>query len=476
MASNGGCDCKVRGITIASSSGQFAVGDRVCLRNDFLGDGWILGPAGSGKVGVVCDVPKDQASSSASDLREILVCAIDDAQAVSFYRGAWLTHARNDGVVAFKKGDCVQLDPASFRKGMESRCLGSPSDFLYGVVVDQGVVRNSVQRNVLVATDPVARVQPSTFLNGSDHADSITPSPSESTNHLVFSHYSSQALMPAALPLIVTDADTRALTAEIAAVLASVGIQADAHELVRRFGVRVWSKLSPLFSKTPEQLLAALLRWQASRSARTEISALHQACDQAADRDSDSILASAEFDRWACASCQFADNRGPDLSCRICALRARRTKCSKCSVLCRFKCAQCGEAGQHSLPLAARVPAPPGPGSVQPKPTLLTYSAVDTKAAAAAGFTRTVREELGEDEFRCPGGPLNLMSEPASTGVLAWEFTCNEQNNLYMGVIPESHKDDRRYLREKKGQVVLEHGVEARFHRKTVQVQTTFTT
>lgn len=114
---------------------------------------WCLGKVGEGapKTGVVVFAPGARDSSGLHrDQRHVGVVAETDSGAarVFWFRGSWLKRAAAAGsdskAPQFRSGARVQLDPAKWAcagkgSGNGKKCLGSPAEAAYGLVVNAGV-------------------------------------------------------------------------------------------------------------------------------------------------------------------------------------------------------------------------------------------------------------------------------------------------------------------------------------------------
>jgi len=148
-------------LELAKSNGAedtpLIAGDLVQLADNFSangGYGWCLGKAGAGskKVGVVlrAAVKGDQQTQS-----DVAVASLDDLSKYYYFDSSWLVRSPIEPKSCiFRTGDRVQLRTGYSNKLKEeadcNKCLGRLSDAVYGIVVNEGVIRDGIARNVEV--------------------------------------------------------------------------------------------------------------------------------------------------------------------------------------------------------------------------------------------------------------------------------------------------------------------------------------
>ena len=268
------------------AAGQpLVIGDRVVLSKTFFTppntDGWCLGKAGQQTVGVVLFAPEAAAQGGqggqgqSGDQRAVLVCAEADANAPTAapcaFRSSWLQRAvplgYDDGSGAgptklpagpgptilaqaryFEAGDRVQLNPGTWKaKATETtgKCLGTPTDGLYGIVRSAGPVRDGVQRNIeVVAIDPRASTGGAGEVaeagglasTGGDGASGIGSGPAPRV-----SLYPSSSLVHAARrTVLASGAERDSLVAALEALVTELALPAlRVRVLVDKFGLQV---------------------------------------------------------------------------------------------------------------------------------------------------------------------------------------------------------------------------------------------
>jgi SpoVK/Ycf46/Vps4 family AAA+-type ATPase/DNA-binding transcriptional MerR regulator len=134
----------------------FLVGERVTLADSFTannGYGWCLGTVKQPLMGLVCFAPPIY--PGASEQRNIRVIGLGGTQQGQEFefRASWLQRSLPPPTQRFQVGDRVQLNYAMLCKNtslLANKCLSVIPSLSYGIVRDQGIIRDGMQRNIMV--------------------------------------------------------------------------------------------------------------------------------------------------------------------------------------------------------------------------------------------------------------------------------------------------------------------------------------
>jgi hypothetical protein len=194
-----------------------------------------------------------------------------------------------------------------------AKCLGVPEDNLWGVVINAGVTRNGLQRNIEVAVQKDSEPE--------------------------ISLYCATELWPMARIDIHTARDKSMLLECLSALSSATKIQLNQELLIEKFGFAVFTNMWPLFESRGvyEEACASYVSWQSSRMdedlisekvktlltcKRPELQAWPCAVDEEEDKP---IL-------WLCSICS-SENDQNSSSCMVCAANAPTRKCRSCGLL-----------------------------------------------------------------------------------------------------------------------------------------------
>eukprot|EP01038_Epipyxis_sp_PR26KG_P004361 gene4361-6169_t len=361
------------------------VGDRVTLSKNFpLQDGWCLGKNYlSGKVGIVVYAPtaKNNDSKKNKNYNQRNVLVVPDEEISSNTSGIiaapfsfcsdWLERAHSKGSnsgdvlkdliqasispnssilsnhkslasnrygyanIMFSEGDRVQLNPGNWiakSPTTRSKCLGVPTDNLYGIVKKVGPLRDGVQRNVEVYAI------------------------CQDSKERGVSLYPSYALVLANRHTVVANGeefDSLVEAVQDFSELASLSINASA--LVKKFGLQVWSQFFHLCGKSLgiDAIHQARSNWDQSRSERiwcksphywdldleesikNQIEELENEEKAAYEKEYKSIIKSKndsstgneESTHWTCNACTFAFNLSDTEYCSVCDSKGFNWSC-----------------------------------------------------------------------------------------------------------------------------------------------------
>lgn len=193
---------------------------------------WCLGKSNIGTV-VCAPAPL----RSGGEQRNVIVMYEDPSTLqirYSLYRSSWLTRAHPPPV--FAVGDRVRLKPGTFLDYCPmvlNKCLGTPDQHRYGIVVSVGPVRNGVQRNVEVIC-PSIDIPQSMYsdINWEDVCEGHVDSPR--------SLYPAHVLAPAERCITPLPGDMARLKGLLQERWSGVdGPNVDTNVLVDKFGVEV---------------------------------------------------------------------------------------------------------------------------------------------------------------------------------------------------------------------------------------------
>ena len=279
------------------------------------------------EVLVVCSV-----FHACSD-RGIVVCRLHDTSRQWLVSSSDLQRVRTvpyDHI--YKKGDFVKLDSAV--TGVSAaKCLGSPSEGRWGVVICTGASRRGIQRNIEV----VLFVEPAGMGEGFEPAVSL---------------YSSLDLL--LVPRCVQrleENEKQSLIDTLKQLSETTKLAFDVPVLVHKLGLDVFSKLWPLFADANAYSAAyqAFCKWQKSRASQSKLlpepirkllkqrNFHEQHCEElnerafqfAKDWFAASDVEEATGGKWQCRDCRI-DNRAFSKTCEVCGSMAPFWKCVLC--------------------------------------------------------------------------------------------------------------------------------------------------
>jgi hypothetical protein len=316
---HGGVNCKVYGVRVKPGR-KFKAGDHVVLSDTYFGEAWNLR---DGKVGVVVCIPYD----GVEEQRGMIVAALDDPADCCCFRSSWLKHAAIASDFQYKLGDLVQLDvllraeEPNVHMHIASKCLGPPAAMQYGIVLDEGVVRNNIQRNIEVVT--IADSLDSCEL------DRI----GEAKRH---SLYCARDLQPAAPSNFLSRRDQKTLIQAVQHVMETCGFKVDLDMLVHKEGANIWSKIWDVSKGKigEENVTREFYRWQSGRNQRMMDSTFEDLLQAAYSKQKTKVsfeVCSSESIPcfWTC-KCGFSENLSGISKCLICKKRGKSWKCSEC--------------------------------------------------------------------------------------------------------------------------------------------------
>ena len=303
-----------------------AIGDRVRLSPLGTGHAWCLD---EGREGVVLYAPLAGESAKAEQRNVQVALAENPAQSFLF-RASWLERVPNQGQRHFKLGDRCSLDVASFVKQApetKGKCLGSPRDLKYGIVTDEGVVRDGMQRCIQVTV-----VDPDQDVEDIDDATRWT------------SMYPSYSLVPAVRAIVMCRSDHDRLVASVQRLLASAFPTINAATLVDQFRAGVWSKLHALVLQVAADRADAPTTedvWQAQRAFQQESAEqpwpeAHEAEMLRSARTHEPAAGAGEGKHcdWACDVCGHVNAKAYSASnCGACGVQTAEWPCLLCSQL-----------------------------------------------------------------------------------------------------------------------------------------------
>jgi hypothetical protein len=254
----------------------------------------------------------------------------------------------------FKTRDLVRLDSAVDGASAQ-KCLGAPADLRHGIVIGTGSLRGGIQRNIEVA------------LIGEEGEEG-------EAEHIV-SIYSALDLVP--MPRVAVrstrlaaGAERRELIAALERLSRQTRIPLNAHLLVDKFGISVWSRLWALFASHDAYTTAfqAFCAWHTARMADMSASVpLPPATEQLLtlrELYQNSSTAPVEYaiaetapgaGTWACQECHTL-NMGDRRKCIVCAASMPTWECAKCLQVNFLEQARCQHC-HHPTLLEGTAPA-----------------------------------------------------------------------------------------------------------------------
>ena len=205
----------------------------------------------------------------------------------------------------------LQLDISRPKYIDASKCLGDDSQRNYGIVCNEGVFRDGIQRNIEVVA-----------VCGSLKGE--------------VSLYPSSVLHKAIRNTVLIDEDIPLLSGAVKALTHEIGVASiDAEALVRDLGLGVWARLYDITRDvSPEALSRVVQSWKSFEGNRS------QTWPHESFFDSDNALLSLAFKRaahpatppfWTCDGCKMDKNPAAKAACVMCKVKAPRWVCEACS-------------------------------------------------------------------------------------------------------------------------------------------------
>lgn len=218
------------------------IGDIVELDIKFPeSSGWCLGNINEKKKGIVRFAP----TMTKGEQRDIYVSSLENPKEMFSFRSTWLSRVPNKGEYTFKVGDRVSLDIGNWnpkKSIFAGKCLGSAKIGNYGLIVDIGIKRDDIQRNIVVVA-----------CSGERKGQ--------------LSLYPAFALVTSTRVTSLTDDDAAALTWEVDSLLKNYDLHSiDAAVEVRTQGLSIWSFLLSLVVIPKKLIEQSFQRWDSSRS------------------------------------------------------------------------------------------------------------------------------------------------------------------------------------------------------------------
>ena len=255
----------------------------------------------------VYPVPVHAASSQRGIiLSSIFNCGVPTRQWIA--QACDLTRVRQEDI-QLRAGDCVKLSlgttVAVTGVDSSSKCLGLPADARWGVVLNAGVIRKSVQRNIQVAFQ-------------------------QASGEPVVSLFCASELRPVSRNELCTARDKELLLGSLEALFKSTNLRLNAQHLFDKFGFDVFSKLWAMFEgkASYDTACEAFFGWQALLMDEDVLSLQVKAALNTKQGMPHPFRhsTSEEPDFWLCRYCQ-TENALKTSQCLVCNEDITRVTC-----------------------------------------------------------------------------------------------------------------------------------------------------
>ena len=252
-------------------------------------------------------VPLHAASSQRGIiLSSIFNCGVPTRQWIA--QACDLTRVRQEDI-QLRAGDCVKLSlgttVAVTGVDSSSKCLGLPADARWGVVLNAGVIRKSVQRNIQVAFQ-------------------------QASGEPVVSLFCASELRPVSRNELCTARDKELLLGSLEALFKSTNLRLNAQHLFDKFGFDVFSKLWAMFEgkASYDTACEAFFGWQALLMDEDVLSLQVKAALNTKQGMPHPFRhsTSEEPDFWLCRYCQ-TENALKTSQCLVCNEDITRVTC-----------------------------------------------------------------------------------------------------------------------------------------------------